>query len=90
MRLHGYSIFADQTLPTIPVCNPSFSNAWPGPQCGLVFFSYAIVTKEFVKLFVGQSCLNADALKALEDEKVEVLTLRRLLRDALFASVMYW
>lgn len=73
MRLHGCSIFADRTLTTIPVCNPSFSNSLPGPQCGLVFFSYAIVTKDSAKLFVGQSCLNADALKTLEDEKVEVL-----------------
>ena len=55
------------------MCNISFSNVSQGPQCGAVFFSYAIVTKDFAKLFVGQSCLNADALKALEDEKVEVL-----------------
>lgn len=73
MRLHGYSIFVDLTLNTIPVCNLSFSNPLPGPQCGLVFFSYAIVTKDSVKLFVGQSCLDADASKTLEDEKVEVL-----------------
>ena len=56
-----------------PGMHSSFSNAFPGPQCGLVFFSYAIVTKEFVKLFVHQTCLNAEALKSLEDEKVEVL-----------------
>lgn len=60
-------------MTTIPVCNLSFSNPLPGPQCGLVFFSYAIVTKDSVKLFVGQSCLDADALKTLEDGKVEVL-----------------
>lgn len=73
MRLRGCSIFADRTFPTIPVCNPPFSSAYPCPQCGLVFFSYAIVTKEFVKFFVHETCLNPEALKSLEDEKVEVL-----------------
>ena len=73
MRLRGCSIFADRTLPTIPVCNPLFPNATPCPQFSIVFFSYAIVTKDFVRLFVGRSCLNDEALKALEDEKIEAL-----------------
>ena len=73
MRLRGSSTFVDRILTTIPVCNLPFSKPFPCPQCGLVFFSYAIITKDSAKLFVGQSCLNADALKTLEDEKVEVL-----------------